>query len=145
MNQSELVILRVGQEFEAGTAVSALGEGGVPAYKKAVPNEGLLAFPGAYGLSENGYDVVIRPEHAQKAAQILVGVGFEPTVESDDADDTVQADDEEAKTEQPEENTQVEQLSTGKRILLGIVSLLLIAGCVWLVDYIVNAIKGLFM
>lgn len=141
MNENELIVINLGQEFEADSVIAALEDGGIPAYKKARPNSGLLAIPGALGLSENGFDVVVSKDNGQKAALIVAGLGYQPLVEIDDAEPEPENDTEQEK----EAETAVEQPqgSAFSRVLLAIISLVLIAGVVWLVDYIINVIRGM--
>ena len=87
MNENEVVVLVVGYELEADAAIAALSDAGIAAYKKAEPNPGLLAMPGAYGLAENGINIVVKKEDGPRAAAVLVGIGHEPLVDPADPDE----------------------------------------------------------
>jgi len=144
MNEHEVVVLVVGFELEADAAVAALGDAGIAAYKKAEPNPGLLAMPGAYGLAENGINIVVKKEDAAKAAAVLVGIGHEPLVEPADPED-VEPEAEVKTVEQQKEELAQEyaQLHPVKRILLFALLLLMVAGIVWMTDFIVETVKNL--
>lgn len=144
MNENEVVVLVVGSELEADAAVAALGDAGIAAYKKAVPNAGLFAMPGAYGLAENGISIVVRREEGAKAAAVLVGIGHEPLVEPADPEEAEAG--EETKTieqQKAELAKEYEQLPLFKKVLMLALILLMVAGIVWMTDFIVATIKSL--
>lgn len=144
MNENEAVVLVVGYELEADAAIAALSDAGIAAYKKAEPNPGLLAMPGAMGMTENGINIVVRKEDAAKAAAVLVGIGHEPLVEPADPDVSEPA--AEVKTveqQKAELKQEYDNLHPFKRILLIALILLMICGIVWMTDFIIETVKGL--
>ncbi len=144
MNENEIVVLVVGFELEADAAIAALGDAGIAAYKKAEPNPGLLAMPGAYGLAENGINIVVKKEDGPRAAAVLVGIGHEPLVEPADPDDGKDVPEVKTVEQQKEELAQeYAQLHPLKRILLIVLILIMFCGIVWMTDFIVEAIKTL--
>ena len=145
MNEHEVLVLTVANELEADAAIAALNDSGIPAYKKNVPNSGLLAMPGAFGLSENGINIVTMKEDGARAAAVLVGMGYDPLVEPADPDEE-QADGEKPLTvEQQKEALAKEyaELHPVKRVLLILLILAMFAGIIWMVDFIINTIKNL--
>ena len=147
MNEHEVLLLNVGNELEADAVIAALGDSGIAAYKKTVPNPGLLAMPGAFGLAENGIDIVVRVEDGPKAASVVVGIGYEPKVEPADPED---GEEEQGKPRPMTVEEQKKALSEDyaklhplKKILLIGLILLMVAGIVWMTDFIVETIKSL--
>lgn len=144
MNENEVIVLVVGSELEADAAIAALGDSGIAAYKKAEPNQGLLAMPGALGLPENGINIVVKKEDGPRAAAVLVGIGHEPLVEPADPDEEEKAAEVKTVEQQKEELArEYAQLSPVKRFLMILLALVMVAGIVWMVDFIIEVIKGL--
>ncbi|MBE6759720.1 MAG: hypothetical protein E7554_06480 [Ruminococcaceae bacterium] len=146
MNEHEVLVLNVASELEADAAIAALGDAGIAAYKKTVPNSGLLAMPGAFGLAENGIDIVTRKEDGPRAASILMGIGYEPLVEPADDDEDGEESGEKPMTVEEQKQAlakEYAELHPVKRVLLIVLILLMVCGTVWMVDFIINTIKGL--
>jgi len=143
MNENEIIVLVVGSELEADAAIAALGDSGIAAYKKAEPNQGILAMPGALGLPENGINIVVRTEDGPKAAAVLVGIGYEPLVEPADPEEGDTAQVKTVEQQKEELAKEYAQLSPVKRFLMILLALVMIAGIVWMVDFIIEVIKGL--
>ena len=144
MNEHVVVVLVVDHEIEADAAIAALNDAGIAAYKKAEPNPGLLAMPGAYGLAENGINIVVKKEDGAKAAAVLVGIGHEPLVEPADPEEA-EAEPEAKTIDQQKEELAKEyaQLHPFKRFLMLLLVLLMVAGIVWMTDFIVELVKSL--
>lgn len=144
MNEHEIIVLVVGSELEADAAIAALDDAGIAAYKKAEPNSGMLAMPGAFGLAENGINIVVKKEDGSKAAAVLVGIGYDPLVEPADPEEYANSPEVKTVEQQKEELArEYAQLHPIKRFLMILLTLVMIAGIVWMVDFIIETIKGL--
>ncbi len=146
MNEHEILVLNVATELEADAAIAALGDAGIAAYKKTVPNDGLLAMPGAFGLAENGINIVTMKEDGPRAAAVLVGLGYDPLVEPADPDE--EESQPEAKPLTVEEQKaalakEYAELHPVKRILMIALILLFVCGIIWMTDFIIDTIKTL--
>lgn len=146
MNEHEILVLNVASELEADAAIAALGDAGIAAYKKTVPNPGLLAMPGAFGLAENGINIVTMKEDGPKAAAVLVGLGYDPLVEpADPEEDDAQPEEKPMTVEEQKAALAKEyaELHPFKRILMIALILLFVCGIIWMTDFIIDTIKTL--
>lgn len=146
MNEHEILVLNVASELEADAAIAALSDSGIAAYKKTVPNSGLLAMPGAFGLAENGINIVTMKEDGPKAAAVLVGLGYEPLVEPADPEDEDSEPESKPMTVEEQKaalSKEYAELHPVKRILLIALILLFVCGIIWMTDFIIETIKTL--
>ena len=161
-NATEKVIAQVGFRYEADAAVAAIEDAGMAAYARQTPSDNLLVMPGIIGVSENGYDIVVRIEDADKALDVLNGIGYGKTEEeSGDAPQDTDSNDETAEDiievkgetmtsdiDTVEESTEKSAEMSPQRerftnIVLTVFALIAIAGVVWLTDFVVELFKGL--
>ncbi|MBE6754643.1 MAG: hypothetical protein E7559_09915 [Ruminococcaceae bacterium] len=77
MNQAtEKTVLSVGYRYEADSAAAALSDAGIASYIRQTPSDNLFVLPSALGFTENGFDVVVRMEDAEKAEELLASLGM---------------------------------------------------------------------
>ena len=146
MNEHEVLVVNVPSELEADAAIAALGDAGIAAYKKTVPNSGLLAMPGAFGLAENGINIVTMKEDGARAAAVLVGLGYDPLIEpADPEEEDAQPESKPMTVEEQKAALSKEyaELHPVKRILLIALILLFVCGIIWMTDFIIDTIKTL--
>ncbi|MBQ9993349.1 MAG: hypothetical protein IJP17_01390, partial [Clostridia bacterium] len=72
--KNAVLIANVKQEFEAVSIVAALGDAGISAVRQQATKGGLFSLPGAMGLPEEGYDILVASEDAGNALDILIGM-----------------------------------------------------------------------
>lgn len=147
MNEHEVLVLNVASELEADAAVAALSDSGIAAYKKTVANTGLLAMPGAFGLAENGINIVTMKEDGARAAAVLVGLGYDPLVEPADPEENDESKPENKPLTVEEQKAALAkdyaELHPFKRILMIALILLFVCGIIWMTDFIIDTIKTL--
>ena len=100
--------------------------------------------PGAFGLAENGINIVVRAEDGPKAAAVAVGMGYEPLVAPADPD----GEEEEKPALTLEEQKKAlsddyANLHPLKKILLFALIIIMVAGIIWMTDFIVASVKQL--
>lgn len=143
MNEHEVLLLNVTSEIEADAVIAALNDSEIAAYKKTVPNAGFLAMPGAFGLAENGINIVVRTEDGPRAAAVVLGMGYEPLVAPADADEEEVIPEKTLEERKQELSDDYARLHPLKKVLLFALIILMVGGIIWMTDFIVETLKSL--
>lgn len=161
-NPTEKTVAHVGYQYEADAAVAALSDVGIAAYVHQTPETKLFTIPGALGMPEMGFDVVVKLSDAERAEELLrsIGYGADAVSEVEEAADvTGSSENTEAseenkafeneeeivfeKSEEAETENTDEEPSLFQKIMAAVLLLLVVAVVVWLADAGVSFIKGL--
>lgn len=142
-------VCHVEHKYEAESIMKALTEEDVASAYRQTPSQGLLAMPGAMGIDDMGFDVIVDARDRKKAREVLIGMGVlgEDAALEDEAEEQVQ-DEEEYYEDDPRTRLeeQLEEMGPVRAAFakLGaiLLLLLLIAFCTWGVDAVIAMIKA---
>ena len=144
-------VCHVEHKYEAESIMKALTEEDIASAFRQTPSQGLLAMPGAMGIDDMGFDVIVDARDRMKAREVLIGMGVlgEDAALEDEAEEEAREEDgEEEYGDDPQARIE-EQLETMGPVRaafakLGVILLLLllIAFCTWGVDAVIAMIKA---
>ncbi len=148
---TQKVVARVQHEYEAQSAVEALSGANIASAYRLERSTGLFAMPGAMGIPDKCYEILVAEKDEARANEVLVGIGTaEPSVDTPDesqsdapADTDAASFDADSNTDETAAADEQPEESTVSRIGLLLLVLVLVALVTWGVDAIIDFVKQL--
>ena len=149
MSDNLIKVCHVEHKYEAESIVKALTDADIASAYRPTPSKGLLTMPGAMGIDDMGFDIIVDSGDRSKAREVLIGMGFlgedaaleDEALEDEAGENAGEDDDPRIRTEE-----QLEEMTPVRAAFahLGAILLLLlaIAFCTWGVDAIIALIRA---
>lgn len=148
MSEKRIKVCHVEHKYEAESIVSALTDADIASAFRPTPSQGLLTMPGAMGIDDMGYDVIVDARDRKEAREVLIGMGIlgEDAALEDEAEEAAEEDGEYEEDPRVRYEEELEEMGPVRAAFarLGAILLLLlaIAFCTWGVDAIIALIKA---
>lgn len=141
-------VCHVEHKYEAESIMKALTDEDIASAFRQTPSQGLLAMPGAMGIDDMGFDVIVDERDRKKAREVLIGMGAlgEDAALEDEAGEEEYGEEEDGGSPRARLEEELETMGPVRaafaRLGAILLLLLLIAFCTWGVDAVIALIKA---
>ena len=151
MSDSLIKVCHVEHQYDAESVVAALTKEDIASAYRQTPSVGLLAMPGAMGIDDMGFDVMVARDDRLRAREVLIGMGIlgEEAAEQDAQEQEEAEKNGEIAEDDPQRRLEEELEEMGPvraafaKLGAIFLLLLLIAFCTWGVDSLIALFKAM--